>query len=132
MPKACSWNWRQLALPSPRVPAIVHHKSWQPAQGYSHGLTDKTIEPSVPQDDARQLHRQSLGAWQVPVGHNLPPPRQKLMVNINLHWANIRARSAQAAGVGQTVVMLRIARRSQDRSDRTRYCALVAEPAAPP
>ena len=50
--------------------------------------------------------------------HDLAAPGQQLMVQRNLHRADIGARAAQAAGVRQAVVVLGIAQRPQDRADR--------------
>src|SRR5258706_14478742 len=117
---------RHLAMFSPRVEAVVDDKTRQMDER-EIGCDDRGAISSRPRKQLTgRLHRRFLHERDFVLLHELPPPGIDLLVDIDLHRADVAAAAVQRRGEGQVAVLTRVEGRIDDEADGTRVGGAVA------
>src|SRR6266496_987352 len=123
---------RELALASPAVPARVDEAERQRRDEAAREPAGEPVQPPEAEHPPHQLHARPLPPRQQPAAHDLLPPGEDLVVQVDADGAHVGARAAQARGERQRAVRRRVAPGRQDDADGPRDDPAVAVPAAAP
>jgi len=104
----------------------------------SQGIILRAILPDRQYSHVRHITKpatSSANAWRktryLSLGH-VAAQVQQLPVERNLHRTDVRARPAQAAGVGECMIRLGVLSRVEHRANRPGYRGMIAVPATAP
>src|SRR5271166_1840341 len=112
-------RFRHLALPSPRIEPVVDGEARQALDGEPRRRYRRAIKPRVAQHLADEADGFFLDQRQlIALGHDLPP-FVDLIVDVDLHRADIGAAAVERRGIGQIAVFTDVEGRVDDDADRT-------------
>src|SRR5581483_8508108 len=121
---------RKIALAAPGVCAEQARRQ----QGHhpAHQLAGDLVEPAPREHEGADARDDSLSQRDEALPGQLAPPGEKLVVQIDVHRADVAARAAEGGRERQAGVLRRIRMRRQRGSDGPRHRHPVAVPAAAP
>ena len=85
---------RQLAMESPRVPGAINDGAGQARNDPAHKPTRKPVEPRSRQHERQHGHANAFTEWHYLLPDELLPEGIQLVMQIDLHRADVRAGAA--------------------------------------
>src|SRR6202040_2655595 len=120
---------RYLAVLPPCVQAVVDDESRQMGERRIGGGDRRAIGGGLRQQRAGGLHHRLFGERHLIPLHEYAPPRIDLLVDVNLHRADIAAAAVERGGKWQVAVLPRVEGRIDDKADWAGISGPVAQTA---
>src|SRR5208283_4127358 len=95
---------RHLAMLSPGIEAVVNNKARQMGERVIGGGNRRTVSGRVREQLAGHLHRRFLHKWGLVLLHELSAPGIDLLVDVDLHRADVGAAAVESRRERQVAV----------------------------
>ena len=128
--KTSTRHGRQFSLSPPGIQAVVDQEAWHPGYRAACQFSQQVKASRSSHRPASQFHGPPFLPRQIAAAEHILTEHVQLMMQIDLDRADIRTRTAQAAGEGQTVILADVTHWTQDRTDRPGNGGCVTVPAA--